>query len=168
MTTTNQIIAGALYSFASKLTCLKTPLTVGGNHLAGPMAEAVEAFCKENGLSDGEPDVRNWRESVKLLPRAVNETLDPAFAKRLEDVRREVRAALHVAPETYELRKRIIRESATSPEAIHANIIESRRRANAYPVVNPVRDGKTFSALGTCDGNHAAVTPCADPGCWLL
>lgn len=82
--TPKQIIAGALYAFAAKLTCLPKPITAGQNEHAGPMAEAVDAFCREAfGDKYGEPAVANWRELAALLP-VVNADIDPDFAAKME------------------------------------------------------------------------------------
>lgn len=89
MKTVHQIIAGALYSFAGALTCREGTLTVGSSHNAGPMAEAVDAFCREHGLlgpngAFTEPAIKDWRQLTNLLPPVVNDGIEPEYAKRLE------------------------------------------------------------------------------------
>ena len=73
--TTKQIIAGALYAFAARLTMGKS-MRVGVGDDAAPMADAVNAFCKETlGDDYGEPEVREWQACMKLLPPVVNDAI---------------------------------------------------------------------------------------------
>jgi hypothetical protein len=61
-----QLIAGAVYDFAGRLTTGQT-MQVGSAHNAAPMAEACEAFLRERGCSDGEPMVKDWNEAITAL-----------------------------------------------------------------------------------------------------
>lgn len=62
----HEIVAGAVYSFASKLTTRKGVMTVGSACDAAPMGEAANEFCKTAGLV-GEPDVKGWESKIALF-----------------------------------------------------------------------------------------------------
>jgi hypothetical protein len=62
--TMRQIIGGAIYDFAARLTCRKEPITLGSAHNAAPAAEACDEFLKLRGCDDGEPLVRTWQEHL--------------------------------------------------------------------------------------------------------
>lgn len=105
--TRNQIVAGALYAFAGFLTSRKGTLQVGETHNAAPMAEAVDAFCKEHGLYDGpakmnDPAVREWASLLKLMPAVVNDAIDPEYAKRI--LAEPVNASGVIIPDVYPTR----------------------------------------------------------------
>jgi hypothetical protein len=61
-----QLIAGAVYDFAGRLTT-GSAMQVGSAHNAAPMAEACEAFLRDRGCSDGEPMVKDWNEAITAL-----------------------------------------------------------------------------------------------------
>lgn len=77
------IIAGAIYSFAALLTCREKPITLGGNHLAGPAAEACDEFLKLRDCSRGEPMVQDWQKHldapIVLTPAAGMDAIKKAM-----------------------------------------------------------------------------------------
>jgi hypothetical protein len=81
-TTMRQIIGGAIYDFAARLTCRKEPITLGSAHNAAPAAEACDEFLKLRGCDDGEPLVATWQDHLDAAP--VPGAIKPEFRVDLE------------------------------------------------------------------------------------
>lgn len=86
--TMRQIIGGAIYDFAARLTCRKEPITLGSAHHAGPAAEACDEFLRARGCDDGEPLVRTWQEHLgDVQPTAPTPSvIKPEFRADLENL----------------------------------------------------------------------------------
>lgn len=80
-----QVVAGAIYDFAARLTCRREPITLGAAHNAAPAAAACDEFLKARGCDDGEPLVREWQEHLAITPVAPTTTaIKPEFRSELE------------------------------------------------------------------------------------
>jgi hypothetical protein len=80
--TTRQIVGGAIYDFAARLTCRKDPITMGAAHNAAPAAEACDEFLKLRGCAEGEPLVTSWQEHLSSAPTP--SVIKPEFRADIE------------------------------------------------------------------------------------
>lgn len=55
-------IAGALFDFASSLTTRKETITVGEQHNAIPILDALQEWAKKRNLNLDEADVQHWND----------------------------------------------------------------------------------------------------------
>jgi len=72
----HQLISGALYEFASKLTTRPGILTVGSACESAPMAEELAEFCSLHGLT-GSPDVEGWSQKIARVEQNEADTRGP-------------------------------------------------------------------------------------------
>lgn len=63
-TTSQSVVAGALYDLMGYLTTLDTPIRLGATELATPAVDALVAFARERGLSLDDPDISAWNRRV--------------------------------------------------------------------------------------------------------
>jgi hypothetical protein len=68
----DDIVSGAVFDFAGRLTTLDKGMSVGAKHNAAPMADQVARWCRSRDVSYDNARVKDWQTAEELIDRVLD------------------------------------------------------------------------------------------------